>query len=135
MAYAVIFTGTPSYPLCDDARGGLFNDSHSTSWKALSNNSLGLDDALGFRDKTGQFGLDSITIGFGDFEGGPQLDSQLIAGIAPEWYFNGLFGLNHQATFLENFTEPHPSALTTMKSHNMIPSLSWAYTAGAKYSK
>ena len=82
---------------------------------------------------TGQFGLDSVTIGFGDFDGGPQLEPQLIGEIAPEYYFNGLFGLNPNDTFLENFTKPHTSALAMMKRQNMIPSLSWAYTAGAPY--
>ena len=94
---------------------------------------LGLDHDLGVGDLTGKFGLDSVTLGFGAFDGGSQLESQLIAEIAPEWYFNGLFGLNPNDTFLGDFTNPHPSALMTMKRQDLIPSLSWAYTAGARY--
>lgn len=123
------------YQSCQDARGGLYNASESVSWHALSNNSLGLDSSLGYGDLTALYGLDIVTFGFSDSIGGSRLDSQVIATIEPEYYFNGLFGLNHQATNLTNFSDPLPSALTTMKNNNLIPSLSWAYTAGASYSK
>ena len=48
----------------------------------------------------------------------------------------GAFGLNTQPvnfTSLGNFSAP--SFLTTLKDQGHIPSLSWSYTAGAKYRK
>jgi hypothetical protein len=50
--------------------------------------------------------------------------------------FSGIFGLNPQPvnfTSLGNFSSP--SFLTTLKDEGTIPSLSWSYTAGAKYRK
>ncbi|KAG6991095.1 hypothetical protein G7Y79_00057g090770 [Physcia stellaris] len=123
---------SPSLP-CPQSRGGLFDPSRSSSWHALSNNSLGLDANLGYGDLSALYGLDTIQLGFSDSIGGPRLDSQILSALAPEHYFVGLFGLNHQATNLSNFSIPHPSALTTLKENSLIPSLSWGYTAGAQY--
>ena len=125
---------SPSLP-CPQSRGGLFDPSRSSSWHALSNNSLGLDANLGYGDLSALYGLDTIQLGFSDSIGGPRLDSQILSALAPEHYFVGLFGLNHQATNLSNFSIPHPSALTTLKENSLIPSLSWGYTAGAQYRK
>lgn len=58
-----------------------------------------------------------------------------MTGIATNAYYMGMFGLGDQPTNITNLTNPHPSFLTTMKSSNLIPSLSWAYTAGAPYRK
>ena len=55
--------------------------------------------------------------------------------MAPEFYYMGLFGLNHQATNFTNFASQRASYLMTLKQQGLIPSLSWAYTAGAQYSK
>ena len=125
--------GTSGPSSCPDSRGGLFNISRSASWHALGNDTLEVDANLGYGNLSGTYGLDSITLGFSNSVGGPELQSQIVTALAPKHYFNGLFGLNHQATNISNFSDPHPSALTTMKQNNVIPSLSWAYTAGAQY--
>jgi hypothetical protein len=57
------------------------------------------------------------------------------------WFTNpstdsGIFGLNTQPvnfTSLGNFSSP--SFISTLKDEGTIPSLSWSYTAGAKYRK
>ena len=118
---------------CSQARGGLFDASQSTSWDALGNHSLGLNANFGYGDLSALYGLDTLTLGFSDSIGGPTLDSQIVTALAPEYYYIGLFGLNHQPTNLTNFKDPHTSFLKTMKTKNLIPSLSWAYTAGAPY--
>ena len=125
--------GTPTHPNCRDARGELFNVSQSTSWHALSNNTLDLNTNLGLGHLVGLYGLDTVALGFSDSIGGPTLDSQVVTLIEPQYYLDGLFGLNNQPTNLSEFSDPHPSALTTMKRKNLIPSLSWGYTAGAPY--
>lgn len=45
----------------------------------------------------------------------------------------GILGLGFQGTSITKFPDPYPSFLTMMKDQNLIPSLSWAYTAGASY--
>ena len=62
------------------------------------------------------------------------LGSQVIAGFATEDYHLGMFGLGPQPTNFSVLSDTAgPSFLTTMKSKSLIPSLSWSYTAGAKY--
>jgi hypothetical protein len=45
----------------------------------------------------------------------------------------GTFGLSPRPTNFTNFDNPQPSYLTSLKSKNLIPSLSYGYTAGAPY--
>lgn len=100
----------------------------------LGNYSLGLEVNLGY-DETATYGLDTVALGLTKSTGGPSLESQIVTGIATDDYYMGVFGLGQQGTNLTNFTEPHTSFLSEMKAKNLIPSLSWAYTAGAPYSK
>lgn len=86
-----------------------------------------------YDEKFAPYGLDTIALGFANSIGGPTLNSQVISALAPRDYYIGVFGLGHQATNISNFTDPLPSFLTTMRNESLIPSLSWAYTAGARY--
>ena len=118
--------------MCTKSRGGVFDPGHSSSWDQLGNHSLGLEANFGYDNLAALYGLDTVSLG--DF-GGPPLDTQLVATLAAGYPSLGLFGLNHQSTNLSNFSKPHTSYLTSLKERNLIPSLSWAYTAGASYSK
>jgi len=47
---------------------------------------------------------------------------------------SGIFGLNNQpVNFSTLGNTSMPSFLTTLRDQSKIPSLSWSYTAGAKY--
>lgn len=124
--------GTSAASSCNDSRGGLFDATRSSSWQALGNYSLGLEVDL-VEEETAPYGLDTIALGFDNSIGGPTLNSQVISALATDDYYMGVFGLGHQATNISNFTDPLPSFLTTMRNESLIPSLSWAYTAGALY--
>ena len=132
--------GNVNYPNCSQSRGNLFDPSHSSSWREIGNYSLGSELNLGY-DFDGTYGLDTIALGSTNLSGGPTLNSQVIAGLETYDYYTGLFGLGSQptnfstsssATDLADAT-PYPSFLATLKASNLIPSLSWAYTAGAPY--
>jgi len=127
--------GTDPSLTCSQSRGGLYDPGQSKSWHILGNYSLGLESTLGYGDLTAAYGEDTVALGFTDSNGGATLDSQIVAGIETDYYYTGVFGLGNQGTNLTNFTDPRPSFLTTMKAKNLIPSLSWAYTAGARYRK
>ncbi len=120
-------------PSCDpSSRGGTFNISESRSWNGTGNYSLGIEFNLNYRD-TGTYGLDTVALGMASSIGGSPLDSQVVAGIETYTYYVGMFGLGPQPTNFTDFSEPHPSFLSTLKSNQLIPSLSWGYTAGARY--
>ncbi|KAJ5635156.1 uncharacterized protein N7484_008469 [Penicillium longicatenatum] len=128
-----VFPNAPSD--CAVSRGTLFNMNQSSTWDELgvfgiNQDGVGLEANLGYYQR-GEFALDTISIGLT----GPTLKNQTVAGIAtPEPFYLGTFGLNSQPvnfTSLGNFSSS--SFITTLKDEGTIPSLSWSYTAGAKY--
>ena len=116
---------------CDDARGGLVNLNQSSARQDLGIYDLGLEKNLG-HNASGDYGLDTLSLGL---QSSPTLDSQVVVGIQTNRYRVGIIGLNQQPTNLSNFTHPYPSLLTTLRTQDLIPSLSWGYTAGAYYRK
>lgn len=87
---------------------------------------------LGYSDSA-TYGLDTVALGLSNATGSSQLESQVVAGFENLDYYVGLFGLSHQGTNFSDYTTPNATFLTTLKEQNMIPSLSWGYTAGASY--
>lgn len=146
----VVVTGgcDPPSSACSSARGGLFNFNQSSSWDDLGIGTLLLEQNLG-RNETGLYGTDTLSLGLNNATGGPAdtsplsannatgaptLQNQIIAGIETSHYLNGIFGLSRQPMYMGNLSAPRDSFLTNLRNMNMIPSLSWAYTAGARYS-
>ena len=127
---------------CAQSRGELFDPSLSTTWSPLGNYSLEIEANLGY-DTVASYGLDTVALGFSNDTGGPTLQGQVVGGLEPYLFYTGVFGLKNQPTnftasndqFNLTNTKPYSSFLTTMRNQNLIPSLSWAYTAGAMYSK
>ncbi|KAF2969051.1 hypothetical protein GQX73_g4479 [Xylaria multiplex] len=120
---------------CAVSRGNLFNPNESSSWHevglfGINEDGVGLEANLGYSLRA-EFGTENLGLGLT----GPSLENQTVAGIAAaKPFYLGLFGLNNQPanfTSLGNFSSP--SFLTTLKDHDVIPSLSWSYTAGAQY--
>lgn len=124
--------GTSASVSCDESRGGTFNASGSTSWKTLGNYTLGLESNLG-NNHTATYGLETVGLGLSNATGSPRLSSQVVASFAANEYYVGLFGLGDQPTNFSTFDNPQPSFLASLKAQNLVPSLSWGYTAGAHY--
>jgi hypothetical protein len=61
------------------------------------------------------------------------LPNQLVGGIAAKDFFMGVFGVNPAESNLSTFNDPIPSYMSTLKAQNLIPSLSYGYTAGNQY--
>ncbi|KAI4192991.1 MAG: hypothetical protein LQ348_003004 [Seirophora lacunosa] len=142
---------------CSDARGGIFNRNQSTTWtpnsplpNATNTFALSLEENLEGYTGAGEYGFDTVALGW-EGSGGPSLNDQIVAGIATKAFYFGLFGtsrvhhvrlsdsaedyvgLNPRPSNFTDYTNPTPSYLSSLKSQNMIPSLSWAYTAGNQY--
>ncbi|KAI9668763.1 MAG: hypothetical protein M1831_000832 [Alyxoria varia] len=116
---------------CDDARGRLFHKNESITWIKDSSYELVAETNLGL-DSTGIYGWDDITLGW-QGSGGPSENHQVIAAVADPKYWLGVFGLDPRPSNFSDFNSGQPSFLDSLKKHNKIPSLSWAYTAGAYY--
>ena len=122
-------------PNCVQSRGGVFNYNQSSTWKQKGFYALGLEANLGYNvsDEGSLYGLETLGLGFSSTTSALTLDSQIVAGFITEDYHVGMFGLGPQPTNFSVYTDNDPSFLAIMKSKNLIPSLSWSYTAGAPY--
>jgi hypothetical protein len=112
----------------------LFNPNNSLTWVPNSIYNLGLEEFLGFGDVNGDFGFDTVALGLPG-SGGPSVEHSIVAGIADQqltWL--GVLGLNPMPTNFSTFNNPQPSFLSLLRTKNLIPSLTWSYTAGAVYS-
>ena len=103
---------------------------------------MDLELNLGYNDQA-TYGLDTVALGDKVFTGAPTINAQVLAGLETYDFYTGVFGLGSQPA---NFTKSsdafnlsgdmtYPSFLETLKASSLIPSLSWAYTAGAPYRK
>jgi hypothetical protein len=124
---------------CAVSRGQLFSYNDSSTWDDMgvyyiNGDGVGLEANLGY-SQTAEFGLETLGIGLVGGSSGPTLDNQTVAGfVTSSPFYLGIFGLNNQPvnySTYENYSVP--SFITTLKSENIIPSISWSYTAGAKY--
>ena len=132
-------------PTCQNSRGvedvnGFpstgFDVSQSTTWKEIGIFTLELDTQLGY-NATGLIGADSVSLGtpqqskaFGE----PlALEGQTVAGILSRKWLLGLLGLNTRPARFSTERPLVPSLLQSLRDRRLIPSLSYAYTAGASY--
>lgn len=125
--------GCPSrfMPDCETSRGWLYDKNKSTSWAEKGLFGVRLEQNL-LAAGSGDFGFDSVGVN-AQGQGGPTLDHQLLGGFAGNAFFLGVFGLNPRATNYSDFNNPVPSFMTNLKNNGSIPSLSFGYTAGARY--
>jgi hypothetical protein len=118
---------------CAVLRGEEFNINASSTWSFNNYFDLELESNLGYTGN-GEFGFDTVGLSW-QGSGGPSLEHQIVAGIATPDFWIGMFGLTPRPTNFSNFDDPQPSFIQTLKNKSMIPSLSWAYNAGASYRK
>ena len=123
---------------CTDARGGAYDSTKSSTWNNKGLYPLAAETNLGnpysSSSQIGHFGYD--TIGFPGQSGvaNVSLDHQVIGGIKTNTYYLGNLGLSSQnIPFSQSDTSS--SFLSSLRNDNLIPSLSFGYTAGAAYGK
>ena len=85
---------------------------------------------LGIASK-GEYGLDTVGLGV-EATTGLTSNQNVVAGVLTEPFYLGQLGLRRSNATGVNSTA---SLMTQLKNENMIPSLSYGYTAGAIYRK
>jgi hypothetical protein len=118
------------YPF-DGSQGTGFLYNQSNTWKSIGLYDLILEHELGITG-AGIYGFDTVGLEIQN-SGGLTLPGQVVAGIATKDFYLGVFGLSPKPSNFSNFDYPQPSFMRTLKDQNKIPSLSYAYTAGASY--
>lgn len=126
-------------PACSQSRGGLFNLTASSTWNDRGLYGIDIEENLqDYQDLAGDLGFDTLGLGAGG-SSGVRLDDQVLAAIATKDLYLGFLGVDPQPTnFSTNFSlfdNSTPSFLSSFKTSNNIPSLSYGYTSGAKYRK
>ena len=80
---------------------------------------------------SGEYGLDTVGLGV-EATTGLTSNQNVVAGVMAEPFYLGTLGLKRFNATGVNSTA---SLMTQLKNENMIPSLSYGYTAGALYRK
>lgn len=128
----------PTLVNCGNERGYLFHRNASTSWSTQRLANGGLYSLTTFEEGylglTGNayYGFDTINLGLPG-SGLPTLYNQVVAGFGTDDFWLGSLGLSPIPFNFTNLDDPQPSMLATLHNQSLIPSLSWAYTAGAHY--
>ncbi|KAI4161371.1 MAG: hypothetical protein LQ342_004923 [Letrouitia transgressa] len=125
---------TQADPLdCASTRGGLFATNRSLTWDDEGLFDLHQQLNLGYSGN-GHFGFDSIALGYPG-SGAITVEHQILTTIATKDFYIANWGIAPRPTNLTtiNSNNSHQSLLSTLKENNQIPSLSYGYTAGARY--
>ncbi|EKG13670.1 Peptidase A1 [Macrophomina phaseolina MS6] len=114
------------------AQSSGFNTNASSTWDIIGIYDLGLEAELGYTGN-GQYGYDTIRLGYSQDQSAPALDRQVVASITDKSFFMGVIGLSPTSSSFTSISEPVKSFFRQLKQSNSIPSESYAYTAGAPY--
>lgn len=130
---------------CGDHRGvGTFNGSPSNGFQTNQSSTwsaIGIFDLIGEKGLNytgnGQYGYDNVGPGssISSTSGSSSLDlpQQVVAGIATNEFYLGVLGLGPKPANFTSSNDPTKSYMRTLADQNLIPSLSFGYTAGARY--
>ncbi|ORY14004.1 aspartic peptidase domain-containing protein [Clohesyomyces aquaticus] len=124
-------TAQVSDTTCEDSRGHLFNISKSKSWDRIGFFQLWTERDLGLTGN-GEYGYDTVGLGHPGEEG-PTLKNTTVGTLVTPNFWLGHLGVNAKPTNFSAFTDPSPSYMTYLFQDNLIPSVSFGYTAGARY--
>ncbi|OCL09065.1 acid protease [Glonium stellatum] len=116
---------------CTESRGWTYNTSQSSTWDQIGFYMLWTERNMGYSGN-GQYGYDTVGLG-GLGSEGPTLKNTTVGGFDTTNFYLGIFGINPKPTNFSSFNDPSPSYITYLKQDNLIPSVSFGYTAGAQY--
>lgn len=116
---------------CAQSRGGLFDNATSTTFDHIGIYDLWIERNLGY-DGNAFYGYDVVGLGLNG-QGGPTLKNTTVGALAVEDFYLGMFGVNPKPTNFTSMNEGSPSYITQLKEQDLIPGVSFGYTAGAKY--
>jgi hypothetical protein len=108
-----------------------FESNRSSTWVENGLFDLDIETNLNITGH-GDYGFDTVGLEV-ENSGGLTLAHQVVAGIATKDYYLGQFGLGPKPSNFTTFAYPIPSYMRNLVDQNKIPSLSFGYTAGAKY--
>ncbi|KAF1963202.1 acid protease [Byssothecium circinans] len=118
--------------ILNSAQSPGFQSNTSSTWSTIGQYDIGLEQNLGYEGR-GMFGYDTVTLGSETAGTSLSLKKQVVAGVAELDYFMGHIPLGTTDSSFCGSCKPEKTFLWQLRNNSMIPSLSFAYTAGAKY--
>ena len=120
----------------DSSQNTGFQVSQSTQWSAIGQYALDLEDTLNMTAEA-LYGYDHVALGpaVGTYSGTnvTSIDHQVVGVVADMDYYMGLLPLGTAESSFSSLSEPQKSLMWNLRNGSRIPSLSYGYTAGAKY--
>jgi hypothetical protein len=116
---------------CENGRGFLYNQTASQTWRRKGYYRLWIEKWLGYMGN-GLFGSDSVGLGQAG-EQGPTVPNTTVGTMVSTNFWTGHIGLHPKPTNFSVFEPSVPSYMTSLFNQKSIPSLSFGYTAGARY--
>lgn len=107
-----------------------FQANQSSTWNSTGDYQLMTESFLGITSD-GKYGLDAVGLGV-EAATGLTSSQNIVAGVSTEPFYLGQVGLKPSNTTNVNGTA---SFMAQLKNENLVPSLSYGYTAGALYCK
>jgi hypothetical protein len=113
-----------------------FQVEKSTQWSAIGQYGANLESALNITAE-GLFGFDHVALAAAADAASdsnvPESNHQVVGAVADMDYFMGLLPLGTVQSSFSSLSEPQDSLMWNLRNSSLIPSLSYAYTAGAIY--
>jgi len=119
--------------VCAESRGGVFYSNKSKTWQQDGIYDLFIEKSLNLTGDA-MFGYDQIAMGYVG-QNGPLLQRQVLGSLATDSFWFGHLGIQPKTTNFTNLSQNIPSYLSSLRSQNDIPSVSWGFTQGAPYRK
>ena len=122
---------------CPQSRGALFSVNSSSTWQDQGLFGVGLDTNLPDYDNqfdVADYGLETVGLGLPGSSGVGE-PNLVVGALATKDFYLGYLGVTNHPTNFTQFDDPHATLLSTLRTQNKIPSLSYGYTAGAPYRK
>ncbi|KAJ4381305.1 hypothetical protein N0V86_003654 [Didymella sp. IMI 355093] len=120
----------------DSTQNTGFQVTRSTQWSAIGQYGVDLEEALNMTAE-GLFGFDYVALASAQdsYSDGnvTSIDRQVVAAVADMDYFMGVLPLGTVQPSFSSLSEPQESLMWNLRNNSRIPSLSYGYTAGAKY--
>lgn len=119
---------------CSESRGGIFAPNLSLTYIPVGIYRLPtFEEAYVGQSGYADTAIDTVQFTPSNGANNISVKKQCVSGIADESFWHGTFPLSPRRVQLTSPSRDYPSLLQSLVDESIIPSLSWAYTAGAYY--
>ncbi|CAI6261844.1 unnamed protein product [Periconia digitata] len=118
--------------LLNNAQSSGFQSNASSTWSSIGQFEINLEKNVGYAGR-GEYGYDTVSLGPASSSASVSMDKQVVVGVGSLDYWIGHIPLGTPESSFCTSCEADKSLLWQLRDNSKIPSLSFAYTAGAKY--